>query len=180
MIDKSVRMIKALGEETIKRLPYIALLLLILTLFGGYQSYRKTAEGVEIAKDNSLIIKQLAEDNKRLSEQNKQLSEENRRLAAQNQAYIKCIADVFARYTRDFRPVIIEDLAKCKTPTSDTQQSTTSSDTSTPSNPQPQTENKQSPKPDNPNQPEQPPGIVERAGDIVCDLPLVPCEGLPL
>jgi cell division protein FtsB len=116
MINKLIRLIKALWQETLKRVPYIIALLIIIGMAAGIQSYRKTAEGVKIAKDNSVTIKnqgkdlkQQADDIKTLTQQNKNLSAQNNRLARANAAHIDCIA----RYFSMFATARLEDLDKC-------------------------------------------------------------------
>ena len=83
MISKIVRLSKALSKESLRRLPYVLAVLLIVGLFGIYQSYRKTSEAVRIARDNTsdikniltsqtgllLAINQVAIDNKLTSDQ---------------------------------------------------------------------------------------------------------------
>lgn len=120
------RLLTALGNETVKRIPYIIALLVVFALAGAIQSYRKTAEAVQIAKQNTTALKVLAEQNKQLSLDNKKLGEDNHALADQSKAYIKCIADIFAKFTQDRKPVIIEDLEKCVTSSLDTPQSSQS------------------------------------------------------
>lgn len=159
MINKFTRFGKALLKELAKRVPFIILVAVLLGLVGAYKSYMKTAEGVQIAKANSNVIRKQGEDIKLLSEQNNQLSSDNQRLASQNKAYIKCIADVFARYTQDRRPVIIDNLEQCVTtslsvnppPSSPAQNNTSQSST-----PPPQTKNNQAPGQGNQNNPSPP------------------------
>lgn len=168
IINKIIRMVKAFSQEIVRRLPYIVGILLVLLFITGWLSYQKTAEGVQIAKDNSNTIKEQGVDIKLLTEQNKQLSEQSNILASQNKAYIKCVATVFAKYTQDGRAVVIEDLERCvvtslsiDTPpaqSTPTGRSPASSNTS-----QPQTNNKtgggggQSPKEPDPPKPPEPP-----------------------
>lgn len=44
----------------------------------------------------------------------KNLAVQNQSIALENQKHIDCIADLFARYTRDNKPITIIDLSKCK------------------------------------------------------------------
>lgn len=62
----------------------------------------------------------LAEQNKTLSEQNKQLNvqtknlgQENQSIAKQNRAYTTCLAQLFATYTQNHRPITIVSLTTC-------------------------------------------------------------------
>lgn len=74
-----------------------------------------------LGEDNRVLIAQTKE----ISEDSKALGVQNERLAKRNSRHIQCIADLFARYTRDNQPITIVDLTKCKaisdgTPTSPT------------------------------------------------------------
>jgi hypothetical protein len=100
---------------------------------------------ISIANQNRLIdrVGVLAEQNKILSQQNKtlntqskQLGEENQSIAKQNRSYISCVANVFAAFTRDHRPITITNLETC-TIDSQTQatNNTTTSGTPTPLTP---------------------------------------------
>lgn len=60
-------------------------------------------------------LEDLTKQNTQLSTDIKTLATQNKQLAAENKAYTKCIANVFAKYTQDRQPVIIEDLEKCVT-----------------------------------------------------------------
>lgn len=113
-------------------------------------------------------VQQLSEDNKNLSQQNKDLGEQNKELNQQTQAvvqqnrdYIRCLADTFAQYTRDQRPVekfILDDCnvktgmslsfdakqdASGQAPSGNAVSSTSSSSNTTPSNEQAQPDTSQ-------------------------------------
>jgi cell division protein FtsB len=120
MIDKVNRLSKALWLESLKRLPYIGFLLVVLILAQVYITGHQVAENVKISRENSAAnnillakISGLSEDNKKLSQDNKALSEQNNRLADQSNHYLDCIAQLFAKHTRDNLPIIIEDLNNC-------------------------------------------------------------------
>lgn len=122
MITKVKRLSTALWMESVKRLPYIGLILILLLLYQGYQTAAKVSENVGISKknseDNMVLLREVAalsEANKKLSEDNKKLSEQSNELAAQSIRYQDCIARIFAKYTRDYKPVIIRDLEGCVT-----------------------------------------------------------------
>lgn len=79
---------------------------------------------IVIAGQNKLIdqVKQLAEQNKSLSEDNKNLNKqstqlgiENQSIAKQNRSYTTCIAQIFAKYTRDGVAVENLNLDTCTT-----------------------------------------------------------------
>lgn len=55
----------------------------------------------------------------RLERENQQITMDNRKISQENQTHIDCIAQVFAKYTRDQKPVTIQDLNTCKTTSSD-------------------------------------------------------------
>lgn len=57
--------------------------------------------------------KTLSEDNQRLNKETKKLGEDNQTIAKQNRSYTRCIATIFAQYTQDFVPVVINDLDTC-------------------------------------------------------------------
>jgi hypothetical protein len=114
------RLLKALSNESIKRLPYIFFVLIVLSLIQFVRLSNQTAQGVQIAKDNSLDSRSLlkkvadiAQDNKRLSLQNKQLTEQNIQIASDNAKHLDCLADLFAQYTRTGRPILQLDLNTC-------------------------------------------------------------------
>lgn len=74
-----------------------------------------------LGEDNRVLIAQT----KQISEDSKALGLQNERLAKRNSRHIQCIAELFAKYTRDNQPITITDLDKCKaisdgTPTSPT------------------------------------------------------------
>lgn len=113
-------MIKALWVEAVKRLPYVGLVLVILILFQVYTTGSQVAENVQISRENSETNKQalekisaLSEDNKKLSQDNKALSEQNIRLADQSNRYLNCLAELFAKHSRDGIPIVITDLDTC-------------------------------------------------------------------
>jgi cell division protein FtsN len=114
-MGKIKRFSKAMWAESVKRLPYIAALLVILLLFGAVQSYRKTAEGVRIASGNSEIIKKQSEIIKQQGKDIKALSEQNNSLAKENAAHIDCIAKLFASYINNGGLVSGADLNNCQT-----------------------------------------------------------------
>lgn len=49
-----------------------------------------------------------------LAQQAKAIAEQNQRIAKANGAHIDCIADLFARYTRERTAITIDDLDKCQ------------------------------------------------------------------
>lgn len=50
----------------------------------------------------------------RLAQTAKELAEQNQVIAKLNGQHIDCLADLFAKYTREARPITIEDLDQCK------------------------------------------------------------------
>ncbi len=113
MINRTTRFARALWVESIKRIPYILVILVIIVLFQGYRTSSKVIENVEIsrqiAESNQSLLKQVAD----LSEDNKNLSTQSNTLAERSNRYQSCIANLFAKYTRDYLPVIIDDLENC-------------------------------------------------------------------
>jgi cell division protein FtsB len=112
-MEKISRFIKALASESRKRIPYVFLVLAVVFLAQFVKLNYQTAQGVQIAKDNSADAKSLLKKVAALSADNKKLAEQNNRLATQNAAHIDCIASLFARYTRDHQPIVLYDLNTC-------------------------------------------------------------------
>lgn len=56
----------------------------------------------------------IAEQAKIIAEQNKALAEQNNQIATESQSHVDCIAELFARYTRDGRSITITDLSTCQ------------------------------------------------------------------
>ncbi len=119
-MSKTIRIGKALLTESLKRLPYVGFILIVIVLLQVYVTGGQVAENVRISRQNSdannvllAKISGLSEDNKKLSQDNKALSEQNNSLADQSNRYLDCIAQLFAKYTRDYKPIIITDLNIC-------------------------------------------------------------------
>jgi hypothetical protein len=118
--NKVSRLLRALSNESVKRLPYIFFVLIVISLIQFVRLGNQTAQGVQIAKDNSLdgkaLLKKvadLAQDNKQLGLQNKKLAEQNIQIANDNAKHLDCLADLFAQYTRTGRPILQLDLNTC-------------------------------------------------------------------
>lgn len=173
-----MRMLRAYWQETVKRLPYIASILLLLALIVGLQSYRKTSENVAISRANSEVQKVLLAKIGGLAADNKRLAQQANDIAGKNQQHIDCIAHLFARYTHNLRPITIQDLDTCTAPESRRQSSnpapTNSSENKSTTQSQNQNNNtnrgqgNQNPNPPNtPDEPERPPVTIETPfGDI--------------
>lgn len=84
----------------------IAIIIICLLGVPSILSLRKQGEQTE-------QIKNLTEQVKTLSEKNVTLNEEQRTVVIQNRSYTRCLANIFAKYTRDFKPVTIENLDAC-------------------------------------------------------------------
>lgn len=133
------RLLRALSNESIKRLPYIFLVLIILSIIQFIRLSTQTAQGVQISKNNSLDSKtllkrvaDLAQDNKQLSIQNKQLTEQNIQIASDNAKHLDCLANLFANYTRTGRPILQLDLSTCMITQGSSGTSATGAQTSAP------------------------------------------------
>lgn len=111
--DKIIRLLKALSNESVKRLPYIILVGLILIFIQFVHLNNKTAQSVRVATGNSIDTKTLLKRVAALSEDNKKLTQQNLDIAKQNAAHLDCVANLFAQYTRDQRPIYDIDLDKC-------------------------------------------------------------------
>jgi hypothetical protein len=113
MKNKLIRLLKALSNETVKRIPYVILLLIILIFAQTVQANHT---------GNSLIKKvaQLSEDNKKLSQQNNQLLQQGvgtvkqiKLSSDQSVAINKCIGYTFATYTQTLSPVDFVNIDNC-------------------------------------------------------------------
>ncbi len=135
MRSKVKRLSKAFWQESKKRLPFVLVLLALLFIISqGQKSYARLNENIEVAKINSGETKilsekiaQISNDNKKLSQDNKALAELNKQLAEQSNKYLACVANLIAKYTRDYQPIVIKDLEKCITTTIKISPETTSS-----------------------------------------------------
>lgn len=113
MINKTVRLAKALYSETAKRLPVILVLLAALLLWQSYIDGQRANLTLSKINQQGQQIKDLSLDNKRLSQQNKELGQQNKDLSEKGNAHIDCIASLFAKWTRDGRPILSTDLDTC-------------------------------------------------------------------
>lgn len=113
MRDKVIRFTKAFTNESVRRLPYIILLLVVLSLVQFIRISNQTAESVRIATGNSIDNKSLLKKVAALSEDNKNLTKQNIQIAKESATHLDCVADLFARYTRDQSPVLKVDLMTC-------------------------------------------------------------------
>lgn len=129
-------------------------------------------------QNNDLSEKILA-----LSRQNEGLVKQNKELAQDNKDYTKCIANVFAQYTVDNRPVQIKDIDTCSVkrleasvpteagvvPTAQTESQPMVTDEPDPADPPEEPEMPDTPNsPENPEEPEPPqPSVVETVMEFV-------------
>lgn len=157
---------------------------IILILANSYQLIRAETNRTNILNE----IKSLSQDNKklqensnRLSEDNKALSKENQALSKQNRDQVECIAQLFAKFTRDGLPIFIEDLDKCETESGNPQNSksnpgsnnqssndNTKNKSKNPDNKQ-STPDKKNNQPNNP-QPQKKKSLVQRVVDFFRNL----------
>lgn len=113
MTNKVVRLSKALRNESIKRLPWIFLIFLVL-LFAQFVRFNsQTAENTRIVRSNSTDTKTLLQRVADLSADNKRLTEQNLLLSKLTNDHVDCLAKLFARYTQDRQPVSYADLTTC-------------------------------------------------------------------
>jgi len=94
MRNKSIRFLGAMWNETIKRIPYILIILTFIAVFTAYQSYRKTAETVEISKQNTQDIKTLLTRQSTILDAIKQVTTDNNITAKQQTDIIICMLQV--------------------------------------------------------------------------------------
>lgn len=147
----------------INRLYFVILpIILGITLVGLYTS-------LQTNRQNTEIIEQI----KVVADQTKTAIEENQSIAKQNRSYSRCIAQIFAKYTRDDVPIRILDLDTCTTDsqtkaTNDTKTGGTAPGDSPSTEPTPAPNSSQ---PSQPSQPQNPPpdnrSNLERAVDLV-------------
>lgn len=113
MINKLTRLSQAFRNESIKRIPYIIIILALLLLWQNYNNGRKANTTLGQIAKLSEKVQQLGEDNKALSQQNRDLSKQNKDLSQKQVDYTKCGFELFAKFTRDGQPIAIQDLARC-------------------------------------------------------------------
>lgn len=113
MRDKIIRLTKALSNESVKRLPYIILVGLVLVLVQFVRLNNQTAQSVRVATSNSVDVKKLLKRVASLSEDNKRLTKQNLDIAKENTAHLNCVAQLFAQYTRNLKPIYDVDLNNC-------------------------------------------------------------------
>jgi FtsZ-interacting cell division protein ZipA len=94
MRNKFIRFGKALRYELVKRLPWIIVLLVLISGWAAWQSYSKTAEGVEIAKANTTDIKNILASQTDLLNAIRQVTIDNNLTAKQQTDIIICMLQV--------------------------------------------------------------------------------------
>lgn len=60
------------------------------------------------------MLFRISAQNHQLAQSAKDISEQNQAIAKLNGQHIDCLADLFAKYTRESRPITIDDLDQCK------------------------------------------------------------------
>lgn len=81
-----------------------------VSAFYIFMLFRIQAIGTKNAEQARVISQRTQE----IAEQAKAIAEQNKSIAVESQAHIDCIADLFARYTRDGRAITIIDLSACQ------------------------------------------------------------------
>lgn len=107
MNKKIIRTIRAYWSESLKRIPYVILIFLLIIIF---QNRGNTNANERSLQDTQTLISAGSQRSKQI----KELTAQNQRISKENQNYIKCIAQIFAQYTRNGKPITIENLDKCK------------------------------------------------------------------
>ncbi len=82
-----------------------------------FMLFRLSAQATETGGQTKIIAERtqtIAEQSKTIAEQNNVIAAQNKRIAQDSQKHIDCIAELFARYTRDNLPITIEDLTTCQ------------------------------------------------------------------
>jgi hypothetical protein len=180
--DKTIRLARAFSNETVKRLPYVLIVLIIMVFFQSVQNNRTAKSNSIDSKDLLVKVAALSEDNKRLTLQNQKLAKQGVDLATRSVNLNKCVGYAFATYTQTLQPVEFIDIDNClissmsaqsgsKPEQSGAQQSlsspvdsSASSSQSAPSNTTPQPDNSQSAAP-TPTEPDK--GLVRGIIDFI-------------
>ncbi len=118
--NKIHRSLNAFKNESLKRIPYIGMVLAAILIYQFVQLNLQTAESVQSARRAALTAKEAADSSKRLlqrvatlSQDNKDINTQNKLLAERSNRQLDCVAQLFAKYTRDGLPIVIEDLNDC-------------------------------------------------------------------
>lgn len=134
-MDKSIRMVKALAQETGKRIPWILITMGAILILQGIQNASVARENSADSKTLLQRVASLSEDNKRLAQGNQALTKQNNELAQAARNHTDCLAQLFARYTQTRTAIMSVDLNSCTTSTEQSVQSaSTAQAVQTPSN----------------------------------------------
>lgn len=90
-MNRAKRFSRALYIELLKRVPYILVVLAILGVIGFVQSYIRTAQAVEIAKQNTTDIKHLVAGQTNLLNAIRKVTNDNNATAKQQTDIIICM-----------------------------------------------------------------------------------------
>lgn len=113
MTQKIGRLAKAFNNESVKRLPYIILVFLLLSVYQLVKVNSQTAQTAESAKQLLTKVAALSIDNKRLNEQNHALTKQNNDLSQKISNQVNCQLQLFAQFTRTYMPIQPSDLTSC-------------------------------------------------------------------
>lgn len=122
MKDKIIRFTKALSNESVRRLPYIMLVLLVLLVVQSYSTSHQTAQNTKIVRQNSDSNKVLIQRIATLSEDNKRLTQQNIDLQKQTRDQVSCISNMFIDFVNSDKALSKADAANCSVSTQDSGQ----------------------------------------------------------
>lgn len=108
-----MRFLKALSNESVRRLPYVFLIFIILLFIQFIRFNHQTAENTRIGRNNSTDTKTLLLRVKSLSEDNRRLTQQNIDLAKENATHLDCITKLFVTFLNGGLKPSQVDAARC-------------------------------------------------------------------
>lgn len=109
MVGKVVRLSKALIAESIKRLPYVLFMLVVLWGISSYIQFHRTTQNIQATKELTQQVIKISEQNRQLSEQNHALAVELTQDAKDIQAHEDCLVNLFKQPERPVPQIISTD-----------------------------------------------------------------------
>jgi type II secretory pathway pseudopilin PulG len=82
-------------------------------MIAGVSYYIQQERNRKAIEEQTSTTNQLIEEVKTLTLEVRNLSRDNKQISEQSRNYIYCNAVLFAKYTQDQQPIVIEDLEKC-------------------------------------------------------------------
>lgn len=122
MKDRIIRFVKALSNESVRRLPYIMFVLLVLLVIQSYNTSHETAQNTKVVRQNSDSNKVLIQRIATLSEDNKHLTQQNIDLQKQTRDQVSCITNLFIDFVNSDKSLSKADATNCSVSTQDNAQ----------------------------------------------------------